>query len=58
MAERSSGGNLVVAIIIAIIVGIVVYFMIDSKQAGEVTPETNTGMNLTGNVNVTGGSGQ
>ncbi len=37
MTERnSSGGNLIVAVIIAVIVGVVVYFLIDTRPAGEL----------------------
>lgn len=50
MTEKNGGGNLMVAIIIALIVGIVVYFLIDAKQAGEPHPENTTGDVITTGV--------
>jgi len=44
MTERNgNGGNLTVAIIIAVIVGVVVYFLIDIKPAGEPHTWTTSG---------------
>lgn len=49
MSERNgSGGNLIVAVIIAIIVGVVVYFLIDSRPAGEVTTPTDSTGSIVG----------
>ena len=43
--RRTSGGNLLIAVIIAIIVGVVVYFLIDSKP---VVAPTDVTIDITG----------